>query len=138
MEWFEWALQQAYIYIPTILGVISSIGIPALVSLAKILSNVKLYLAQAQVLLKKVNEVVDVAQSMSSQIEQLVDLIIAQNELIANATLNKKVKEQSMMLTKQATDVKANFHKQIEKATNILVDSKKSFKVKVKQHKERA
>lgn len=138
MEWLEWALQQAYIYVPTILGVIASIGIPALVSLAKILSNVKLYLAQAQVLLNKVNEVVDVAKSMSSQVEQLVDLIIAQNELIANATLNKKVKEQSVLLTEKAIVVKKSFHKEIEKATNILVDSKKSFKVKVKQHKERA
>lgn len=138
MEWLEWALQQAYIYIPTILGVISSIGIPALVSLGKILSNVKLYLAQAQVLLNKVNEVVDIAQSMSNQMEQLVDLMIAQNELIASATLNKKVKEQSVLLTDKAIIVKTNFHKQIEKATNVLVDSKKSFKVKVKQHKERA
>lgn len=41
LNFLKWCCEQAYIYVPTILAFISAIGIPSLVSIAKIVSNAK-------------------------------------------------------------------------------------------------
>lgn len=127
------AFDKAYIYVPTIMAIISAIGFPTLYKISEILSNTKLYLQNAKT-------IKDITKSFGKATQSVIDMILSdyQDELedlqIEKAyTYNVKLKE---LYDKKIERIKAKIEKYkslsvadlIEKAGAIEV---KKVKVKV-------
>ena len=126
-------LKQAWVYIPAILSFISAIGIPSLVSIAKIVASAKVYLAQTAKILAKVNEALDVANKMVEFIESNLDDEIRFCEELGKATYSKREKavlsERVEMLKRKKEEL---LLKKVDAIPEEIAPKKVKVKVKIK------
>jgi len=134
LNWLNWLINQAYIYIPAVLAFITAIGIPSIVQLAKIFKSAKLYLTQTSVLLKKLNESLYIITKLVDFTTSQIDSEIAFYETLIKTTYNKK---QKMIFVSRIEFLKL----QKETANRLTIQSididsitpKKKIKVRIKQ-----
>ena len=138
MDFFDsvaYWLSQAYVYIPSILAMISAIGFPSIVQIAKIFSSAKLYLTQVKILLQKVNECVTQITNICDLVIAWTDNDIAFQEQLAKTTINKKQKvviENQINALKERRKLIGGWTvKKLEKSE--LETKKSKVKIKVKR-----
>lgn len=136
-EWFKEIFEKAYIYVPTICAFITSIGIPALVSIAKIVSNAKTYLQSAKTLKQVVDVVTNVCQSLIDTILLDYENQLKELELEKAITHNKKALELLEMKEGRINNCIQKYQSMtmkelIDKALAIELNKGKKKKVKVK------
>lgn len=131
MEWIQQLFEKAYFYIPTILAAMSAIGIPSIVSLAKLITNAKYFLSELSLVFSKINEIVTIVQRLIDNSNQLGDLIIEQSNLIAESTLNKKAKLKAAEFQKKVLAIRENNQYELDKLVLVAKSNKNKIKVKV-------
>ena len=131
MEWIQQLFEKAYFYIPTIVAAMSAIGIPSIVSLAKLITNAKYFLSELSLVFSKINEIVTIVQRLIDNSNQLGDLIIEQSNLIAESTLNKKAKLKAAEFQKKVLAIRENNQYELDKLVLVAKSNKNKIKVKV-------
>lgn len=131
MEWIQQLFEKAYFYIPTILAAMSAIGIPSIVSLAKLITNAKYFLSELSLVFSKINEIITIVQRLIDNSNQLGDLIIEQSNLIAESTLNKKAKLKAAEFQKKVLAIRENNQYELDKLVLVAKSNKNKIKVKV-------
>lgn len=125
-------LSQAYVYIPAILAFISSIGFPSLVQIAKIVSSVKLYVTQIQVVFKKMNETLEEVNKLSDFVLSTLDEDAQFFEALAETTYNKKQRQAFLDRVASIRNRRQFAFKKIETLKEESAPKKKKVKVKVR------
>lgn len=127
----EW-MKQAYVYIPAILSFISAIGFPSLVQISRIFASAKLYVTQAQVIMKKVNETVDAVNELGDFILVTMDEDAAFFEELASTTYNKKQQQAYIARASAIRSRRQAAAFKIEEIKESAIKKKKKIKVKVR------
>jgi hypothetical protein len=109
----------------------SAIGIPSIVSLAKLITNAKYFLSELSLVFSKINEIVTIVQRLIDNSNQLGDLIIEQSNLIAESTLNKKAKLKAAEFQKKVLAIRENNQYELDKLVLVAKSNKNKIKVKV-------
>lgn len=86
-------LEKSYVFIPSIMAVISAIGIPSLVSIGKIVSNAKVYLQSAKTLKEAVGAITDTFQLIIDDLKGNYEAELKELELEKQLAFNPKQKE---------------------------------------------
>lgn len=140
LEQINYWLQQAWVYIPAILSVITAFGLPSLIQISKIFSSAKLYLGQVSKLLKKVNESVVMLNRLISYMHEQIDEEITYLENLKKCTYNKKqiavIDDRLNKLEEQKAATLKLFINEIKKEEiskeTIIKENKEAKKVKVR------
>jgi len=130
-------LQQAYFYIPAILGFISAVGFPSLVQIARIVAAVRLYVAKIAVVTTKVNETVSAVNALAEFTVSYMDEDAKFFEDLAETEYNKKRKEAYLKRAEVLRQRKAKAIKHIEAIKEELESAKRKRKVRVRIVKDK-
>ena len=125
-------LQQAYFYIPAILGFISAIGFPSLVQIAKIVASVKLYITKIAVVFSKVNETVEATNKLADLVLSYMDDDAKFFEDLAATEYNKKRRQAYLDRAETIRRRKQESIKHIDLLKEEVEKAKKKVRVKVK------